>query len=239
MRTEIIYGNRSLYRDDFKVQGYIFGTGKKAVCIIGNMRGNEYQQLYVCSQLVKKLKELENEDLLVPGWEIHINMRRTGFEDVEMAKKFGMPYVVLRNPRPYDTTTLNYNWQIWNTKAFSLYTTSTNRINPASARRGVASVLTFLASCGYIRYRRHEGYLSQVVDDREMISVRAPEAGLFEASVGVEQEVREGMVLARILNPVDGEEPAKIYAPADGIVFILHREPLTYEHTAVIKLIRL
>lgn len=169
----------------------------------------------------------------------HINMRRTGFEDVEMAKKFGMPYVVLRNPRPYDTTTLNYNWQIWNTKAFSLYTTSTNRINPASTRRGVASVLTFLASCGYIRYRRHEGYLSQVVDDREMISVRAPEAGLFEASVGVEQEVREGMVLARILNPVDGEELAKIYAPADGIVFFLHNEPLTYEHTAVIKLIRL
>lgn len=308
MRTEMIYENRSLYRDSFKVQGYVFGTGKKAVCIIGNMRGNEYQQLYACSQLVKKLKQLENEDRLVPGYEIlvipsanpysiniekrfwpidntdinrmfpgyvegettqriaggifekiqeydcgiqfasyympgefmpHINMMRTGFEDVEMAKKFGMPYVVLRNPRPYDTTTLNYNWQIWNTKAFSLYTTSTSRINPDSARRGVASVLAFLAGCGYIRYQRHEGYLSQVVDDREMICVRAPEAGLFEAAVTVEQEVREGMVLARILNPVDGEELAKIYAPSDGIVFFLHNEPLTYGHTAVIKLIRL
>lgn len=308
MRTEMIYENRSLYRDSFKVQGYVFGTGKKAVCIIGNMRGNEYQQLYACSRLVRKLKQLEAEDLLVPGYEIlvipsanpysiniekrfwpidntdinrmfpgyvegettqriaggifekiqeyecgiqfasyympgefmpHINMMRTGFEDLEMAKKFGMPYVVLRNPRPYDTTTLNYNWQIWNTKAFSLYTTSTSQINPASAQRGVASVLTFLAGCGYIRYRRHEGYLSQVVDDKDMICVRTPEAGLFEAAVSVEQEVREGTVLARILNPVDGEELAKIYAPSDGIVFFLHNEPLTYEHTAVIKLIRI
>ena len=66
MRTEIIYENRSLYRDDFKVQGYVFGTGEKSVCIVGNMRGNEYQQLYTCSQLVKKLKELEQADCLVP-----------------------------------------------------------------------------------------------------------------------------------------------------------------------------
>lgn len=147
--------------------------------------------------------------------------------------------MVLRNPRPYDTTALNYNWQIWNTKAFSLYTTSTSRINPDSARRGVASVLALLAGCGYIRYQRHEGYLSQVVDDREMICVRAPETELFEAAVTVEQEMREGMVLAGILNPVDGEELAKIYAHSDGIVFFLHNELLTYRHTAVIKLIQL
>ena len=31
---------------------------------------------------------------------------------------FGLPYAFIRTPRPYDTTTLNYNWQIWETKAF-------------------------------------------------------------------------------------------------------------------------
>lgn len=29
------------------------------------MRGNEYQQLYICSQLVKRLKELENSGAIV------------------------------------------------------------------------------------------------------------------------------------------------------------------------------
>ena len=308
MRTEMIYENRSLYRDNFKVQGYVFGTGEKSVCIVGNMRGNEYQQLYTCSQLVKKLKELEQADCLVPGHEIlvipsanpysiniekrfwpidntdinrmfpgyvkgettqriaggifdkichyrygiqfasyympgefmpHINIMKTGFEDADMAKKFGMPYVMVRNTRPYDTTTLNYNWQIWETKAFSLYTTSTQQINKSSAARGVASVLTFLDSISAVHYRRHEGYVSQVIGDDDLICVRSPEAGLFEPEVAVEQEVKAGMVLARILNPVDGEEIASIYAPCDGIVFFLHNEPLTYGHTAVIKLIKI
>ena len=36
-----------------------------AACIVGAMRGNEYQQLYICSQLVKRLKELENSGAIV------------------------------------------------------------------------------------------------------------------------------------------------------------------------------
>ncbi len=307
MRTEMIYETGSLYRDNFRIRGYVFGTGKKSVCILGNMRGNEYQQLYICSQLVRELKEAEQADLLEPGCQIlvipsanpysiniekrfwpidntdinrmypgymlgettqriaggifekiqdyeygiqfasnympgefmpHVNVMKTGLEYRDLARKFGMPYVVLRNPRPYDTTTLNYNWQIWNTKAFSLYTTGTERINRESARRGVRSVLTFLAAVGCLRYHCHGGYQSEVIDDRDMISVRTPAAGFFEAAVQVEQEVKKGRLLARILNPADGEPLAQIYAPEDGIVFFLHSSPLTYEHTAVIKLIR-
>lgn len=33
-----------------------------------------------------------------------------------------LPYVVMRKPEPIDTTTLNYNWQTWETNAFSVYT---------------------------------------------------------------------------------------------------------------------
>ena len=308
MRTEIIYENKSLYRDNFKVQGYVFGSGKKSVCIVGSMRGNEFQQLYTCSQLVQELKKAEQQDLLVPGYEImvvpcanpssmnikkrfwpidntdinrmfpgytegettqriaggifekvkdyeygiqlasnympgefspHINIMKTSLEYTELAKRFGMPYVVLREPRPYDTTTLNYNWQIWETKAFSLYTTTTDRINPASARRGVRSVFSFLSAIGAVQYhyRGHEGYLSQVIQDSEFLSVRTPEAGIFEPCVSVEQEVTKGSLLARIINPADGSELARMYAPEDCIVFFVENEPIVYSHTAVFKLI--
>ena len=45
------------------------------------------------------------------------------YENVEVAKEFAMPYIMLRNPKPYDTTTLNYEWQVWGTQAFfDLYT---------------------------------------------------------------------------------------------------------------------
>ena len=51
----------------------------------------------------------------------HIRMMDTGYQDTELACEFGLPYVVVQKPRPFDTATLNYNWQIWETKAYSLY----------------------------------------------------------------------------------------------------------------------
>lgn len=60
----------------------------------------------------------------------------TGFEDISLARGFGLPYVIIREPKPYDTTTLNYNWQIWETAAFSVYTGGTERIDYVSAEKG-------------------------------------------------------------------------------------------------------
>lgn len=56
------------------ILGYRFGKGDKAACIVGPTRGNEIQQLYICSQLIKELARLEktgailnnNEILVIP-----------------------------------------------------------------------------------------------------------------------------------------------------------------------------
>ena len=53
-----------MFRDDFRVTGYIFGEGKKALCVVGSVRGNEYQQIYTCSMLIKRLTELEGAGLI-------------------------------------------------------------------------------------------------------------------------------------------------------------------------------
>lgn len=302
-----IFEIKSLYRDDYRVMSYEFGTGEHSVCIVGNTRGNEIQQIYICSQLVKRLKELEENDRIIagkkitvipslnpcsmnidkrfwptdnsdinrmfPGYELgettqriaakvfeqindyqygiqftsfympgdfipHVRMMKTGFENVELAKKFGMPYIILRKPRPYDTTTLNYNWQIWGTNAFSLYTNTTERIDVHSAERGIRSILTFMAKQGIIRYSGHDGYISRIVDDTDMISVRTGHSGIFDSKVEVNQEVREGQLLAEIIDPYDAGIKDRVYAPVDGAVFFLHNKPLTYANTAVIKLIK-
>ena len=61
MNKRIIYELQGIYRDTFRVTGYEFGEGEKSVCIVGSSRGNEVQQLYCCSLLVKKMKQLEEE----------------------------------------------------------------------------------------------------------------------------------------------------------------------------------
>ena len=78
----------------------------------------------------------------------HVRLMDEGFSKPETAKQFGLPYVVVRRVRPYDTATLNYNWQVWETQAFSLYTTTTARIDPNSAGQAVLAVMNFLSGQG-------------------------------------------------------------------------------------------
>lgn len=103
-------------------------------------------------------------------------MMKTGYENVELAKQFGLPYVVLYAPRPFDTTTLNYNWQIWETNAFSVYTTNTARVDRTSARQAVEAILTFMAKQGLIRYEGEVGCVSRVIESERFISLRAESA---------------------------------------------------------------
>lgn len=39
MNKKVIYCIKGLYRDDFRVTGFEFGEGEKAVCIVGCIQG--------------------------------------------------------------------------------------------------------------------------------------------------------------------------------------------------------
>lgn len=307
MKRKVLFEIKALYRDDFRITGFTFGEGEPSVCVVGSMRGNENQQLFACSCLVKKLAELEEKGRILPGkqilvipcanpysmnikkrfWSIdntdinrmfpgysegettqriaaglfdaikdypygiqfasfympgafvpHIRMMKTGFENVELAKQFGLPYVVLHTPRPFDTTTLNYNWQIWETQAFSLYTTNTSRIDRTSARQAVESILNFMSKQGILRYSGCNGFISRVIESEDFVSVRTSDAGFFESVVIPGEEVEEGQLLAKIRDPYLGTIRHSLYAPVHGTTAFVHDEAMTYENTAVLKLIR-
>lgn len=306
MKKKIIYEIKGLYRDSFRITGFEFGKGKKTLCIVGSMRGNEVQQLYCCSQLVKKFRQLEEErrirpdakiliipccnpysintqkrfwtidntdiNRMFPGYDLgettqriadgifsqikdyeygiqftsfympgefipHVRLMDEGYSDVITAMKFGMPYVVKRTVRPYDTATLNYNWQVWNTKAYSLYTSTTSRIDKKSAGQAVLSILRFCKSVGFVKYQENGDHPSIVISDKELISVRTAKSGIFEPLVKVGDSVDEGTPLAEIINPYDGSVMETLYAPRRGTLFFMHSDPITYAETAVIKMV--
>lgn len=307
MNKRVIYKMVGLYRDDFQITGYEFGEGEKSVCIVGSSRGNEVQQIYCCSKLVKKFRQLEaegriceghkiliipslnpysmniqkrfwptdNTDInrMFPGYDLgettqriadgvfreiskyqfgiqftsfympgnfvpHIRLMDEGYSRIETAMQFGLPYVVKRKVRPYDTATLNYNWQVWNTEAFSLYTTATEQIDPNGAGQAVLAVMNFLSEQDIIRYQVPVLSESKIVTDTELVSVRTSESGVFEALVKAGEEVKTGQPLANIIHPYESELIETLYAPVDGRIFFIHNAPLTYANTAVIKLVR-
>lgn len=296
----------ALYRDNFRVTGFRFGEGEKSLALVGSLRGDEYQQIYMCSKLVKRLKELEAEGRFAQGKEVlilpslnpysmnigkrfwptdntdinrmfpgynqgettqriaagvfdavseyefgiqfasfympgrylpHVHIMKTDLVETKDANAFGLPYVLLRTPRPYDTTTLNYNWQIWETKAYSLYSSTTSVLDEESADLVVESVLRFMRIQGILKGDAEMPQPPTILTDEDMLSLRPEKAGIFKPAVSVGEELEEGYTIAYILDSYTGEVLEELKAPAKSVVFFLHDAPLTYANTAVCKLI--
>ena len=307
MKKEILYQLKGLYREDFQIEGYRFGSGEKSACIIGALRGNEMQQLYICSQLIRVLKDLEahgaithdHEILVVPSanrysmnvgkrfWPVdnfdinrtfpgdvngetikqiagnlfekvrgynygiqfasfymqgdfipHVRMMETGYQSASLANLFGMPYVVIRKPKPMDTATLNYNWQMNGTNAFSIYTNSTDIVDDKSARQAVSSVLRFLTRMGILKYNNHSGYIASVINEYDLMPVKTYDGGFYRRLKNPGDPVRHGELIAEVLDPCEGDVKNQIYAPTDGIIFFAHTAPMVMSNEVVYKIIR-
>ena len=164
-------------------------------------------------------------------------LMQTGCEDIELAKDFGLPYVYRRNARPYDTTTLNYNWQLWETKAFSVYTSATDKIDIVSAREAINAVLSFLNKQGIIQYRCHEGFISQFIEGHSLMNVKSATAGIFIRHADVDSRVKKGDVIAEIMDTYTGETADRVIAQQNGIVLFHVNQPLIYSQTPLFRII--
>ncbi len=99
METIELYNFKSIYRDDMKVRGYIFGNGDKSAVIVGPSRGNENEQLYICSSLVRILADLESagaitndkQIMVVPSvnhYAFNLDMDFFGVENLDINRCF-------------------------------------------------------------------------------------------------------------------------------------------------------
>lgn len=310
MRKETIFRMKSTYRDDFRIEGYWFGSGEKTACIVGPMRGDEVQQQYVCSQIVKALQEKESRGEIAEGQSIlvipscnpfsmnvgrrfwamdstdinrmfpgydqgettqriaaaifkhiegfkygmqlasfyvpgefvpHVRMLSTGYEDVANARLFGFPYITTRKPLPFDTTLLNYNWQIWNTSSFSIYAGQTDRIDPQTSQQAVDAVMRFLYNTEILVSQDDSlvvspGYSSVLIDEETLTSVTSHHAGIYVRKRVAGDRVQPGEVLAQILHPYDGRILEDVRSEKGGVVFFSHHRPMVYQNALLYRI---
>lgn len=296
------------HREPMEVRGWQFGDPeKRTLAVMGALRGNEIQQMYVCSVLIRRLKEIEaagqlsagigilivpcanafsmnvgkrfwasdNTDInrMFPGYDEgettqriadrifkslqdysfgvhlvslylpgdilpHVRVMETGYEDISAARLFGMPCVMLHTPEPFDTTTLNYNWQIWGTHSFSLYTKETYHVNPESARQCSDAVLRFLFQKGYSAFNpAPQTILSPVHHESEMDTVVSEAGGLLMQYAAPGDHVEAGALLGEIQDPCDGEILQLLKAKRPGLVFFAHYQNLINGHEAAFRVI--
>ena len=308
MHKQVVYSIQSPYRQPMDVLGFKFGKGEKALCVVGAMRGNEVQQMFVCSRLVSRLKELEREGCICEGKEImiipcvnyysmnigkrfwtmdntdinrmfpgydlgettqriadglfkelqgytygvqlasfyqqgdflpHVKLMETGFTSHEDMKDFVLPYAFVRTPRPYDTTTLNYNWQVWGTNAFSLYTNATDDLDENSAKTAVDAIIRFMVKRGILKTRVGSGYLTKIISEDRLLQMHSTSSGICRSFVKTGDEVHSGDLLCEIKDPLEGDVISKATSPVNGIVFFRYNRPLEFEKSVLYKIIRL
>ncbi len=169
----------------------------------------------------------------------HVRMIHTGFEDVEDAKYFGFPYIAIRDPEPFDTVLLNYNWQIWETQAFSLYAGTTDTIDHEMARISIDAVCRFMTYKGMASLSM-SGSGTQtptIVEGSQLISIQAPHAGILIVEREAGQEVKQGNVLARIMHPYEGYQVCEIKSPVTGTIFFARNKSITFQNTLLFRII--
>lgn len=161
----------------------------------------------------------------------------TGFTDVSLGRLFGFPYVSTRKPAPFDTVLLNYNWQIWDTQAFSLYAGTTETIDLAAAQQAIDGVLRFMSAQNMLLgMELPEGCESQIIDEDQCPTIQASHAGILVDVVDAGHKVTKGQVIARIMHPYDGSLVAEVISPCDGMIFFARNKSITYQNTLLFRI---
>lgn len=309
-KKELFHFSMMPYREDIPIYGYCFGGQKKTLAVMGAMRGDEVQQIYICAQLIRNLKDLEaqgafdedygvmvipcasqfsinvgrrfwpmdNTDLnrMFPGYDKgestqrisaavfralmgyeygiqlasfylpgdflpHVRVMDTGYEDRASGLAFGLPYQMIRKPRPYDTTTLNYNWQIWETKAYSLYSRATVNVDEVSARTITEAILRFMVRKGIIDGKIapvSDGARTMTIQEDRLRNLITTQAGFLHLLAKPGDHVTAGQPLYQILDPYEATILEETRAPEEGNIFFTRHSQLISSHEIAVRLLQ-
>ncbi|MBQ8095232.1 MAG: succinylglutamate desuccinylase/aspartoacylase family protein [Clostridia bacterium] len=306
MKKEVLMTIPSYFREPMNILSFRFGKGEKSCAIVGALRGDEIQQLYVCARLVSFLRDVEKDNGLQPGKTVtviptaigasmntgtrlwapenmdlnrrfpgdpsgstterianallekvrsyqygiqltsfyqpgsfipHVRMMNTGHQNPDLGLEFGLPYVYVREPRTADQSTLNYNWQLAGTQAYSLYAGKTTEIDENAADQTLRAIIRFLNSRGIIRSEFTPGQYSSIITNHDLTTVSASSAGLFRRVKLAGAHVRKGEQLAFIINPLDGSIREVLKTPVTGMLFFVQDGPFITEHNVVFNIL--
>ena len=167
----------------------------------------------------------------------HVRMMKTGRQNPELGREFGLPYIYVRTPRISDQTTLNYCWQLAGTQAYSLYAGQTKEINEEAAEQTLRAIVRFLNRRGVIRSDVASGGVSSIITNDDLLTVSSSAAGLLRRVKHAGAHVRRGEQLAFIINPLDGSVKEVLKTPVTGMLFFIQEGPFVTEHSPVFQVL--
>ena len=86
--------------------------------------------------------------------------------------------------------------------------------------------------------RQYLRYIASMIEEEDLVSVKASAPGFLRRFVTINEEVNRGQLLGEVLNPYNGEILSEIRSTADGIIFFAEDQPTILENASAFQVIK-
>jgi len=169
----------------------------------------------------------------------YVKLFKTGYEDLKSARRFGLKVIHHREPESIETVSLQYNWQLWGTKAASVVCPHETLIDPESARVILESLINFLSHSKIIRYETFSGYDSTVVTRERIEIVQSPRSGIFIPTKTPGTTVSKEEMIGKVVHALEGEVVHRFLAPCDGLITCSYKHSLIFENAVAFRIAKI
>lgn len=169
----------------------------------------------------------------------HIKLYETEFlkpQSVANASYFGLKYIHLTPPTPFDTVTIAYNWELWEVSSYVLHGGACGMIDNLEAERMINAILRFLSKTGVINYALTDEYYPIHIEDKNLVNLKTSRAGIFFPYIKTGDIVKEGQLLGVVHDSLEGDIIESIIAPFAGVVFAYMSGSLIFQNTTAVVL---
>lgn len=205
--------------------GYAQGetTQRIAARLFEALRGYDYGMI---------LEGRRDQGMCLP----YVKILASGYEDLDSTKDLGLRFIHYRPHNPVETAMLQYNWQLWGTKAFSIVFGKNGAIDYAASSEVHGALVRFLSKRKVLISPVFEGHSSNVIDPDGITVVKASRAGIFTPKVACGTHVRKGEKLGKIVDALSGEKLEKIISPCEGVVTCQYSHPLIFQNSIAFRI---
>lgn len=209
----------------------------------GSHEGSAYEEI-----AADVLKDLQGADLVLDVHASSIFLRevlqaRVQRENVDrllpIAKQLNLDFVWAYPAATVLKSTLAYALNTQGTPCLVVEMDVGMRINTVFGDRLVDGILSTMANMGM-----WTGPVSPVSEpvcaltDEDVLFINAEASGIYVPDPIVNDRVKAGQRIGRILEPIDGEVLSEILAPCDALVFTMRAYPVVYKGSLIARLFK-
>lgn len=168
----------------------------------------------------------------------YVKLYKSGFEDIKDAKKFGYKIIYHKDMRSTDFVSLQYNLQLWGTKAFSVICPSDTKVDLNTSSEIIEGLISFLSKNKIIKYKILNGYQSTIVNKKDMDVVKTPKSGIFIQTKKTGAHIFKDEAIGKVVHALTGEVVYRIVSPTNGIIVCSYDKGLIFENSVAFRIAR-